>query len=125
MDGPGLSGGADELDGAAAEVDNPRSPKAIVEAPNKMKQPSRVLSPRRSGSVPVSIKNPSQATAKMAMIVPTVPSNDASSQCTAFSIGDDTAGSTRNGLELSISNGCTLHGSALIGNDTDSKLLNA
>src|SRR5438045_1784564 len=68
-------------------------PATIEAAPNRMKQPTITVAPYRQLIRPVSIMNPTAATAMIATTVATVPSNVPCSQRTADTNTPDPAGS--------------------------------
>lgn len=55
----------------------------MLGAPNRMKQPSTTITPRRAGSLPPSSENPGPATAITAIAVLHGPSNRSATHCTA------------------------------------------
>ncbi len=57
----------------------------MLGAPNRMKQPSTIITPRRAGSLPPSSESPSPATAITAIAVLNGPNNRSATHCTAAS----------------------------------------
>jgi len=90
----GAAGGAAE---PAAEKAAVWMPAAMLAAPNRMKQPTIVVAPRRTSILPDSIISPTVATETTATLVAAVPSKVPCSHWTAATTAPDPLGSASEG----------------------------